>query len=212
MQVNCSHSQAAEPVVVDLVVAGQETCVSGSVLLSSKSLSLNRLGCIFLRCCLFLLKAFPAGVSKLLEHGSRLWPVTMAGSQPRRVCMCMVVAGSNAGNGLAFRLWYRRWCDCKSCILLCTCCGVECFSKALNHGSVLGRALPINICAGVMFSPVTGVFLSDSSTRCGSSPVCIAFFSACFAVLVLSASPLDCGYPGLECVSLNSHAANDLIL
>lgn len=137
----------------------------------------------------------------------------MAGSQPRRVCMCTVVPGSNAGSGLTFRSWYSRWRDCKSCILLCMCCGVDCFSKALEYGSMLRRALPINICAGVMFIPVTGVFLSDSRTRCGSVPVCIAFFSACFTVfMVLSASPLVCGYPGLECVSLNSHeAANNLI-
>ena len=58
-------------------------------------------------------------------------------------------------------------------------CGVDCFSRALEHGSVLRRALPINICAGVMFSPVTGVFLSDSSTRCGSVLV-LHFFQSMF--------------------------------
>ena len=66
--------------------------------------------------------------------------------------------------------------------------------------SVLRRTLPINICAGDMLSPVTGVFLSDSSTRCGSVPVCMTCFSAYFTVLMdCSAIPFDEGKPGLEC-------------
>ena len=80
--------------------------------------------------------------------------------------------------------------------------GVDGSNTVLVHGSELLRTRPINICAGETSRPVTGVFLSDSKTRCGSVPVVAAFFSARFTVLtVISASPLDCGNPGLECVS-----------
>lgn len=86
-------------------------------------------------------------------------------------------------------------------------------AQALDHGSVLRRTLPVKICAGDLFRPVTGVFLGDSSTRCGPVPVCSAFFSARRSKSLLSFQQIhSTGYPGLECVSLNSHdAANDLL-
>ncbi|KAJ3581041.1 hypothetical protein NHX12_017123, partial [Muraenolepis orangiensis] len=63
-------------------------------------------------------------------------------------------------------------------------------------------SLSLNVHQGDMLRPVTGVFLSDNITRCGSVPVCVALISVCFTVfMACSAIPFEEGKPGLECTA-----------
>ncbi len=115
---------------------------------SSESTSLHRLWCIFLKCYLFLLNVFPAGICTVYNRGSSPWCLTTAGAHPRLVCICTVDPGASSGSALALWLYWCHIQDWKSTSLLCMCCGVDCWSTALVHGIVLLRTLPINILAG----------------------------------------------------------------
>ena len=85
--------------------------------------------------------------------------------------------------------------NCRFCILLWRCCGADCVNTALEHGSVLRRTLPINICAGDSFSPCHRCVSSVTATldvgQCRSALPSSAHVFTVF--MALSAIPFEEG-------------------